>query len=48
MVPNSQVQGLVDEERGRPSSSAATDIVDLEDEDEDEDEDQDEDEEMED
>ena len=35
MVPNSQVQGLIGEERGRPSSSAATDIVDLEDEDED-------------
>ena len=35
MVPNSQVQGLVEEERGRPSSSAVTDIVDLEDEDED-------------
>ena len=33
MVPNSQVQGLVEEERGRPSSSAATDIVDLEDDD---------------
>ena len=31
MVPNSQVQGLIGEERGRPSSSAATDIIDLED-----------------
>lgn len=38
MVPNSQVQGLVSEEQGRPSSSAATDVVDLEDEDEDEEE----------
>ena len=35
MVPNSQVQGLVREEQGRPSSSAATDVVDLEEEDED-------------
>ena len=35
MVPNSQVEGLVREERGRPSSSAATDVVDLEEEDED-------------
>lgn len=33
MVPNSQVQVLVREERGRPSSSAVTDVVDLEDED---------------
>lgn len=33
MVPNSQVQGLVEEERGRPSSSAATDVIDLEEED---------------
>lgn len=31
MVPNSQIQGLVEEERGRPGRSAATDIVDLED-----------------
>ena len=37
MVPNSQVQGLMDEEQGRPSSSMMTDIVDLE-EDEDEEE----------
>ena len=36
MVPNSQVQGVVREERERPSSSAATDVVDLE-EDDDED-----------
>ena len=36
MVPNSQVQELVREEQGRPSSSAATDVVDLEDEDEEE------------
>lgn len=35
MVPNSQVERLVEEEQGRPSSSAATDIVDLEDDDED-------------
>ena len=35
MVPNSQVQGLVEEEQGRSSSSAVTDIVDLEEEDED-------------
>ena len=34
MVPNTQIQGLVEEEeQGRPSSSAAADIVDLEDED---------------
>ena len=32
MVPNTQIQGLIgEEEQGRPSSSAATDIVDLED-----------------
>lgn len=37
MVPNSQVEGLVREDQGRPSSSAATDVVDLEEEDEDED-----------
>ena len=37
MVPNSQVQGLIEEDRGRPSSSMMTDIVDLgEDEDEEE------------
>lgn len=36
MVPNSQVQVLVREEQGRPSSSAATDVVDLEEEDEEE------------
>ena len=35
MVPNSQVQELVREGQGRPSSSAATQIVDLEEEDED-------------
>ena len=35
MVPNSQVQGLIRGERGRPSSSAATEVVDLEDEDDD-------------
>ncbi len=33
MVPNTQVQGLIEEEQGRPSSSAMTEIVDLEDED---------------
>ena len=38
MVPNTQIQGLVEEEQGRPSSSAVTDIVDLETEDEDADE----------
>lgn len=38
MVPNSQVEGLVNEEQGGPSSSAATDVVDLEDGDEDEEE----------
>lgn len=37
MVPNSQVQGLVNEGQGRPSSSAATQVVDLEEDDEDED-----------
>lgn len=36
MVPNSQVQVLVREEQGRPSSSEATDVVDLEEEDEEE------------
>ena len=35
MVPNSQVQGLIRDEQRPPSSSAATDIVDLEEEDED-------------
>lgn len=35
MVPNSQVQGLVRDDQERPSSSAATDLVDLEEEDED-------------
>lgn len=39
MVPNSQVERLVNEDQRSPSSSAATDVVDLEDaEDEDEDE----------
>ena len=33
MVPNSQVQRLVREEQERPSSSAMTDVVDLEEED---------------
>ena len=36
MVPNSQVQVVVREEQGRPSSSAVTDVVDLEEEDEEE------------
>lgn len=35
MVPNTQLQDLVDEDQGRPSSSAMTDVVDLEDMDED-------------
>lgn len=35
MVPNSQVEGLAREEQGSPSSSAATDVIDLEEEDED-------------
>ena len=33
MVPNTQISGLVEEEQGRPSSSAAAEIVDLEEED---------------
>ena len=35
MVPNTQIQDLAREEQGRPSSSAATDVIDLEEEDED-------------
>ena len=35
MVPNSQVEGLARDEQGRPSSSAVTDVIDLEEDDED-------------
>lgn len=42
MVPNSQVQDLVREGRGRPSSSAASEVVDLDDGEEDEGDEEDE------